>query len=146
MKYLKTILLGCLCLLSYINPALANDHLLIEQAWVREGPPRATVLAGYLHIKNISPQKYVLTKVSSPQFETTEMHESYEEDGMSRMRKHEEVAIPANGSFSFTPSGYHLMLMDPFQRVRAGTDVELILEFEGLEPMSIAAPVKRVID
>ena len=141
----KSIILFILLLCAHAT-LWASEDLIIEQAWIREGPPRATVLAGYLTIKNTGASDHTLLSASSPQFEVTEMHESFEENGMARMRKHDRLIIPARGQLKFTPSAYHLMLMDPFQRIRAGTDVRLILEFDGLAPITVTAPVKRKID
>ena len=128
------------------SSAWANDELLIENAWVREGPPRATVLAGYLTIKNTSATPYTLIEVSSPQFDLVEMHESYEKGGMARMRQLSTLPIPANGELKLAPNGYHLMLMDPNQRIHAGMTVDLILKFDSLKPIQISAPVVRKVD
>ena len=142
MKFLLTIAL----FICAINVTWANDKLLIENAWVREGPPRATVLAGYLSIKNQSAIPQTLIEVSSPQFDLIEIHESYEEDGMARMRQLSALLVAAQSKLNLTPNGYHLMLMDPTQRIRAGMNVDLILKFDDLEPIQISAPVVRKID
>jgi hypothetical protein len=142
----KHITLLLLIILLISTPALAGDALSADNAWVREGPPSATVLAGYLNISNQSERPYTLIRVSSPQFETVEMHESFEESGMMRMRKHDRIEISAHGELMFTPNGYHLMLMDPFKPARAGAQVELVLEFADQPALTVLAPVKRIID
>lgn len=139
-------LLIILSLLLLAGVSHAETQFEIDDAWVREGPPSATVLAGYLKIKNLGNENANLVAVSSPQFETTEMHESYEEGGYVRMRKHDVITIPAKDSLHFTPNGYHLMLMDPFQPVRAGMNIELVLKFSDNNSITLLAPVKRVID
>lgn len=132
---------------SALSYAQTADDIIISDAWVREGPPSATVLAGYLSIKNSSKDTdYVLEGVDSPQFTVSEMHESYEENGTSRMRRHEQLIVPPQGELHLTPSGFHLMLMDPPQPVRAGQSIDLRLKFKNLAPIAVKAAVKRVID
>ena len=135
-----------LSILLFTNLSHADNRFEINDPWVREGPPSATVLAGYLNIKNVSNETAKLVAVSSPEFETTEMHESYEKGGYVRMKKHDVITIPAKDSLHFTPNGYHLMLMDPFQPVRAGMNIELVLKFADKSSITLHAPVKRVID
>ncbi len=125
----------------------ANTDIIVDEAWIREGPPSATVLAGYMHIKNISSRNHTLIKVSSPEFATIEMHESIEKDGFMRMQKHTKIPISARDTLVFAPSGFHLMLMDPKVKIKAGMKVVLIFEFQELNaPVTANAIVKRVID
>lgn len=69
--------------------------------------------AGYLALKNNSDQSIVITRVHSPDLESVEMHESIQEDGVSRMVKLPEVAIPPGQSVTFEPGAKHLMLRYP---------------------------------
>ncbi len=130
-----------------LQSAHASADIVIDDPWVREGPPSATVLAGYMRIKNTSSNNHTLTKVSSPEFETIEMHESIEKDGFMRMQKHTKIPIAARDTLVFAPSGFHLMLMDPKVSIKAGAKVTLIFTFQDIDSPVIAhAIVKRVID
>jgi len=98
-------------------------------------------------VKNANKHTLTLTKVNSPEFETVEMHESIERNGIMRMRQHTQIPIAAHDQLAFTPNGYHLMLMDPITPIKAGMKITLVLKFLDIdEPTTVLATVKRVID
>jgi len=67
--------------------------------------------AGYLVLTNNTDEPIVIDAVTSPQFGSVELHETTLENGISRMRRIEELVIPANGSVTLERGGKHLMLM-----------------------------------
>lgn len=69
--------------------------------------------AGYLSFTNNSKDVISISHVVSPEFEDVEIHESLLEDGVAKMRRIEELSIPARSSVSLQPGGKHLMLMRP---------------------------------
>ena len=69
--------------------------------------------AGYLVLTNNTDEAIVIDAVTSPHFGSVELHETTIEDGISRMRRIEELVIPANGSVTLERGGKHLMLMRP---------------------------------
>jgi copper(I)-binding protein len=42
----------------------------------------------------------------------------------------DSVDVPAHGSISFAPGGYHLMCVRPADRVKPGNTVEMTLTFD----------------
>lgn len=80
---------------------------------VNAPPPGMKMSAGYLTLHNNTSAAITITRVSSPQFESVEMHETIIRDGISRMVALGEVTIPAEDSVSFKPGARHLMLMRP---------------------------------
>jgi copper(I)-binding protein len=95
------------------SPASATEATLpqVSNARVLLPPPGAPMAAAYFDVLNPGATAIELRAVTSPFFSSIEMHETREEDGMSRMRQIEQVAIPAGSSASFEPGGKHLMLM-----------------------------------
>ena len=69
--------------------------------------------AGYMQIGNRSGAPIRITKVSSPNYESVEMHETTVEDGIARMRKLPELVIDDGETITFERGGKHLMLMRP---------------------------------
>ena len=67
--------------------------------------------AGYLVLTNNTDEPIVIDAVTSPQFGSVELHETTLDNGISRMRRIEELVIPANGSVTLERGGKHLMLM-----------------------------------
>ena len=94
-------------------PAQADDGLQVTGPWIREAPPGASVLAGYLTLSNTTDTALVIESISSPAFEAVEIHRSWVEDGIARMQAVPGLTIPAAGSFSLAPGGYDLMLLRP---------------------------------
>jgi copper(I)-binding protein len=99
-------LLGCACS-QESAPLVASDVV------VTKPMPGMNMTAGYLTLRNNSPQPIIISHVASPQFESVEMHESVVEDGMARMYALGEMTVLAGSSVVFQPGGKHLMLMQP---------------------------------
>ncbi len=107
----------------------AGPH--ITDAWIREAPPGATAMAGYLTIHNPRTQALTLTGGSSPQFREVQMHEVVEENGMAHMVQVPKLAVPAKGKLAFAPGTTHLMLIGPKAPLKPNAPVQLTLTFEG---------------
>jgi copper(I)-binding protein len=75
--------------------------------------PDMPMAAGYLDISNHSGTSIRITRVSSPDYESVEMHETVIEDDVARMRAIPVLEIEDGGSAVFERGGKHLMLMRP---------------------------------
>lgn len=106
-----------------------DDVVAIMNAWVREADAAAQVTAGYMTLVNVASKKLMLVKVESQAFETVEVHEMANVDGLMTMREVTELMIPARGQLRLEPGGRHLMLRGPREHVRAGQKVDLTLTF-----------------
>jgi copper(I)-binding protein len=95
------------------TPALACKGLEIEDGWIRQAPPGANVMAGYVRIKNNSDRPRRITAITSPRFGAIEVHETVIENGESQMRALDTLNVPAHGETTLEPGGKHLMLFRP---------------------------------
>ena len=84
---------------------VANGH-------VRDTLPGQTVAAAYCDLVNSGPEDAVLVAVSTPVASSVEMHETRDEAGMVRMRRLENIVVPARSTVRLRPGGRHLMLFD----------------------------------
>ena len=73
--------------------------------------PGMRMAAAYLDITNRSGGAIRITSVTSPDYESVEMHETTVEDGVARMRSIPVLEIPDGESATFERGGKHLMLM-----------------------------------
>ena len=89
-------------------PALVASDVTITQPMAGMG-----MSAGYLTLTNNSAETITITRVSSPQYASVELHESVVDDGVARMRRLEKIEIPAGKNTVLAPGGKHLMLMRP---------------------------------
>ena len=73
--------------------------------------PGRSMSAGFLVLTNNTDEAIRITSVTSPQFGSIELHETTIENGIARMRKVDELLVPAGGSVTLERGGKHLMLM-----------------------------------
>lgn len=114
----------------------------VRDAWVREAPPGAQVLAAYMVIDNLNSQGQALTGASSPACERVEIHRTEIKGDMASMVPQSRLEIPAGGSAKLEPNGYHLMLIGPKAPVRAGASLPLTLTFDNGPPLTVSAEVR----
>jgi copper(I)-binding protein len=90
------------------RPPLVATDIVITQPM-----PGRQMSAGYISLTNNTNTAISITHVVSPDFEAVEMHESLLEGGVAKMRRIDELTIPANSTVSLERGGKHLMLMRP---------------------------------
>lgn len=96
-----------------------------ENAWIREAPPGAEVMGGFLSVHNNSDHPIRCTAISSPDFGAIEIHRTVIEDGQSRMLHEDALELPPGGSAQLAPGGQHLMLFRPQRPIAAGDTARL---------------------
>lgn len=99
-------------------PLVATDVVIAKPR------PGMQMTAGYLTLSNNSRQAITITRVTSGEFESVELHESVIEDDVARMYPLGDLTVPAGQSVVFEPGGKHLMLMRP-----TGDNDSVVLEF-----------------
>lgn len=75
--------------------------------------PGRHMSAGFLVLTNNTDEDIRITRVSSPQFGSIQIHETTIEDGIARMRELPALIVPAGSSVTLERGGKHLMLMRP---------------------------------
>ncbi|HBE93824.1 MAG TPA: hypothetical protein DDW55_15415 [Gammaproteobacteria bacterium] len=137
--FLRNIALLSLLLVTSL-PAQADTA--IVDPWVREGPPAARVLGGFMTITNSSDKDDALLSVSSPDFNMIEMHKTEMVDGVGKMILQERIIVPAGGQVMLKPGSYHLMLMMAQRPLKSGDSIKVELSFESGK-QSIEMPVRK---
>ena len=99
----------------------------VEGAWVRSAVPGQQGTGAFM--KLTAPRAMELVGVSTPVAGTAQVHEMKMEGDIMRMRAVGKLDLPAGKTVELKPGGYHLMLMDLKQPVRAGTTVPITLLF-----------------
>lgn len=127
---LAAALLAASCL-----PAAATDYevggLTVERPWARAMPPMTKVGAGYLGVANAGDAADRLVSVETPRAREVQIHEMSMENGVAKMRHMPDgLEIPAGGSATLQPGGYHLMFMGVEQSFEEGETVPATLTFE----------------
>ena len=139
----KSVLAGLLLCLCAITARAAESWIEIADAWVREAPPGATVLAGYLRVTNRSDAGLDIVAIHSEAFERIELHRTVIEDGLARMLPVERLEIAAGESVALAPGGMHLMLFSPVRPLREDDRVAFSLELADGRSHRFEALVRR---
>ena len=121
----------------------AAASLQVHDAWIREAPPTASVLAGYMVIRNAGTTPAEITNISSPDFGHSEMHRTVVENGVASMVPIGKLEIPPGEQITLEPGGTHLMLIDPRHPLRAGDTVTLTFHDAAGHASTFSVPVMR---
>ncbi|MFK5971089.1 MAG: copper chaperone PCu(A)C [Candidatus Marithrix sp.] len=119
------------------------ESVQITGQWIREAPPNAQVLAAFMLIDNQSSESRTIIAATSSDFETIEIHQTIEHDGMMHMQKQEQLVIKPKQQVILKPGSYHMMLMQPKRQLTTGDEVDLIIKFANEEELAIKVPVRK---
>jgi copper(I)-binding protein len=119
---------AALVLLVASTSAFSCDGLEVTNAWIREAPPGADMLAGYAGLHNAGKESITLDGARSPDFGDVEMHRTSMENGKMRMRAEPQIVLEPDATVNFEPGGLHLMLMEPKRVLKAGDHVAIRLD------------------
>lgn len=126
-------LFAVLSLVALAAPAAAKPAhaggLSIKDAVVRAVPPGVPNTAGYMTIVNMGSRPDKLLAASCACATSVEAHVSRVMNGEAMMMPAGPVTIPAKGQVSFSPGGYHLMVMGLKAPLKDGARAEMTLRF-----------------
>ncbi len=122
--------------------AVTVGDLEISGAFTRATLPNAPVAGGYLTIANTGAEDDRLVAVSTPAAGMSQIHEMKMEGDVMKMNELPDgLVIPAGGSVSLAPGGYHLMFMDLRGPLVEGETVTVTLTFEKAGTVDVQLPV-----
>lgn len=123
--------------------AVADSTIVVRDAWVREAPPGAPVLAAYFTLENPGSKEDKLVAVRGADFDQIEIHATEIRAGVARMIALDALPIPPHALIKLAPGGYHIMLHHPRRALAAGMSVKLELHFGSGTRLTVVAPVRR---
>ncbi|SIS59815.1 copper chaperone PCu(A)C [Neptunomonas antarctica] len=129
---------------------LAASHftyadVIIESAYVRAVPPGQMNSAAFMQLKNKGEHEITLTKASSDVAKNVELHTHINDNGIMRMRKINDIKVPAGKIISLQPGGMHIMLIGLTRNLNIGDNIGLSLEFSDGTQQSLEIPVKDIM-
>ena len=130
---------------SYIVALQADStaqSLSITNPWIRESLPPHSQGVGYMMIENQGSAEEVLTRVEADGAGKVEIHLSYEEGEVMKMKKVEHISIPGGGNVALQPGGLHLMLVDLEVKLKTGESIKLTLHFLNAGSWPLSVPVR----
>ena len=141
----------------------AGPAITLDGGWARTSPAMATAGAVYVEITNAGGVDDALVDVSvdpsvaarAELHETTAAEPTDDTDddgmgegsgttmgGMMEMRPVEEIPVPAGGSVSLEPGGYHIMLLELAAPLEVGATIEVTLTFAEAGDLVLEAEVR----
>jgi hypothetical protein len=100
----------------------------VQAAWTRPTTQGSTG-SGYMTLTNPGSKPDALVAVESPLSNMVMIHQSTMSGGVASMKMLASVAVPAKGSVTFAPGGYHLMFMNLAKPLNMGDSLPATLTF-----------------
>jgi periplasmic copper chaperone A len=114
----------------------------VVHAWSRATIPGQTGVI-YLTINDTgAPDR--LTSVASPVAASAALHESFSENGVSKMREVAGLAVSPGTPVTLAPGGYHIMLMGLKQPLKQGDAFPVTLTFEKAGQVTATVTVEKL--
>ncbi len=126
------------------SPALAQVS--VSNAWARATVAGQQASGAFMLLT--ADRDARLVEVSTPVAGIVEIHEMSMSGNVMKMRAVDAVELPAGKSVELKPGGYHVMLMDLKQPLKAGATIPLTLVIEGKDgkrqQLAVAAAVRAI--
>ena len=141
---ISIVLAGLLAIiLSGCSAAAAGPQIVQHDAWGRPSPKMAGTGAVYVVIENKGGQADRLVGASSPAAANVEVHESYMDGEVMKMRPVPSVDVPAGGTLELKPGSYHIMLIDLVKPLELGSHIAVTLKFEKSGDVPLDVEIKE---
>ena len=139
----KLALLICLITGLFAQTALANQQVIVKDAWIADAPAVSRIRAAYLQLHNTGKHTIVIKKFSSPDFASIELHKTMMDNGMMKMEEVPHLSIKAGEQVEFKPGAYHLMLFTPKRKLKTGDKVKIQIRFDNNKTSPFSAEVRK---
>src|SRR5690606_32817079 len=96
----------------------ASAQVQVTDAWVRATVPQQQATGAFMQLRAMQDSR--LVAVRSPLTPNAEVHEMAMENDIMKMRQVPAIALPAGKTVDLKPGGYHVMLLNLKQPVKAG--------------------------
>ena len=137
-----------LILISALLALGAQAQTTVKDPWVRGTVAGQKATGMFAQVTSASGGK--LVSATSPVAGVVEIHEMVMDGSVMKMRAVTALELPAGKAVELKPGGYHVMLMDLKQDLKAGESVPVTLVIEGAggkrESVEVKAPVKALAD
>jgi periplasmic copper chaperone A len=124
------------------GPAAADETgLVLSGAYMQTIIPSRPA-AGYFKLENQGDQARALVGAASTGCGMLMLHKSETVNGVDKMTEVPSIPVPAHGSVSFAPGGFHLMCMMPGPSIKVGGSVPVTLTFDDGGTLTSDFPVR----
>ncbi|MFT3799928.1 MAG: copper chaperone PCu(A)C [Burkholderiaceae bacterium] len=108
--------------------AAVQAQVQVKDAWVRATVPKQSATGVFMRL--IADKETQLVAASSPVTPAVEVHQMTMDGDVMKMHAVTSLPLPAGKPVDLKSGGYHIMLMDLKQQIKAGETVPLTLTFQ----------------
>ena len=131
-------------LMSCLGTVQAAECLPVAKAaWVRLPPVAMPMMAGFVRIENPCKSSVSVVGAESLAFDDVSLHETREENGVSRMREVAALPIAPGKAAELKPGGLHLMLHGPYQPLVTGEKPVITLKLADGRALPVVFEVRK---
>lgn len=135
-----------IAIMAFATSLWADDQTVsFSDAYVRANIPGQKMAAGFITIHNHSAKPIILQTIQTDAAKSVQLHAQSIVAGQMKMRKLENLDIPANGKVDFKASGYHLMLIGLKAPLQENATIKLELCFDTV-CSTIKVPVRSIFN
>ncbi len=117
-----------------------HAEVIIKDAWIRATVPQQMATGAFFKIQSSIDMRVVSVQTSAAG--VAEIHEMKMENNVMKMRAIEHLDLAAGKMVELKPGGYHLMLMDLTNQIKAGDIIPLTLVVEGKDKKRESVEIK----
>jgi periplasmic copper chaperone A len=121
----------------------AQAQTTVSEAWIRGTVAQQKATGMFAQITSVQGAK--LVAASSPVAGVVEIHEMSMDGNVMKMRAVPSLPLPAGKPVELKPGGFHIMLMDLKQPLKAGDAVPVVLVVEGSDGKRSNVDVKATV-
>jgi periplasmic copper chaperone A len=126
-----------------LSAGLAQAQTTVSDAWVRGTVAQQKATGMFAQITSVQGAK--LVAASSPVAGVVEIHEMSMDGNVMKMRAVPALPLPAGKAVELKPGGFHVMLMDLKQPLKAGDTVPVVLVVEASDGKRSNVDVKATV-
>lgn len=114
----------------------------LHDAWVRATPDSGSTTAAYIRFVNGTRDTVWISRFSSDDAKTVELHKSSDISGEMHMSMLDSLAVAPDHSMTMRPGGYHLMMIGVTHALVPGTMVRIVMHLSNGAVVSTSARVQ----
>jgi copper(I)-binding protein len=145
MRFRSSRLIGLIFLVALLSttahPGQPAIDIQVTQAWIRWLPQNLPA-GGYMTVINTGAAARVLIGATSPDYAEVSFHQTRDTNGTSTMVPVASIVIAPHATVSFSPGGYHMMLMRPAHSLHPGDRVTMSLRFADGQKLDVQLEVR----
>ena len=122
----------------------AVDQIEIVDPYARAVPPGQPNSASFMSLTNKGEQATALVAAESDVAKAAELHNHIMDGEVMRMRRVDQIDLPAGETVTLEPGGLHIMLIGLARQLAPEEQIELTLIFADDSRKTIEIPVRKI--